>query len=132
MIGLLKLTPARSEKFSVYVVDDTPQLAELYTALLENKGCVVKSFTDRAEAVAAMVAEKKKPDLLITDYSGRSLPVESFMHQCRRIHPGLRILMASGFGRTHLRFSHTEPNRFLQKPFTVEEFQQEVDDVLAA
>ena len=43
----------------------------------------------------------------------------------------LRILMASGVGQTEVRFSRAKPDRFIQKPFTPEEFRQEVMAALA-
>ena len=44
----------------------------------------------------------------------------------------LRILMASGVGQTEVRFSQAKPDRFIQRPFTAEEFRQEVMAALAA
>jgi DNA-binding NarL/FixJ family response regulator len=77
-------------------------------------------------------ADKRKPDLLITDYRGISMPVDQFIHACRAAHPNLRILMASGFNRRDMRLSRVGPDRFIRKPFTPEELQQEVRAALAA
>lgn len=110
----------------IYVVDDAPDLTELYTAFLEATGCIVRAFNDRAEALAALKADLTKPDLLITDYLGLSMTVDGFMSQCLAAHPTLRILMASGFSQTEVGFSQARPDRFLQKPFTLQELRQEV------
>jgi DNA-binding response OmpR family regulator len=118
--------------FSIYVVDDAPYLTTFYTALLEAAGYRVRAFNDRAEALAALAMERKKPDLLITDYFGLSLPVDLFMHRCRVVHPALRILMASGCSQAEVQLSLSRPDRYIQKPFTPEEFQEEVRAVLAA
>src|SRR5262245_23104788 len=63
---------------SIYVFDDEAQLTGLYTLLLEAEGYLVASFNDRAKALAALRAQNALPDLLITDYSGLSMPVGEF------------------------------------------------------
>lgn len=120
------------ERLSIYAVDDMPRLTELYSSLLEAAGYQVRAFNDRATALTALKTDRRAPALLITDYLGRSMPVDRFMHACRLIHPGLRILMASGFNPQHMQLPHARPDRFLQKPFSPEEFHQEVRAALAA
>jgi CheY-like chemotaxis protein len=125
-------TPQTTEAALIYVVDDEEALPELYTLLLEGKGHSVRAFHHRAEALAALTTDRNKPDLLITDYCGLSMPVEWFMRQCLMIHPALRILMASGLSQTFVRFSSAQPDRFIQKPFTADEFLNEVRAALTA
>ena len=108
-----------------------PALTLLYRVLLETCGYGVKVFNHRVEALAALKADQRKPQLLITDYLGPSLPVDLFMHDCRAIHPSLRILMISGFNREDLRFTRVRPDRFIRKPFTFEEFHLEVHAALS-
>jgi DNA-binding response OmpR family regulator len=117
---------------SIYIVDDEEGLAELYTLFLEGTGYRVRAFTNRAEALSALSADETRPDLLILDYLGHPLPVEGFMVQCRIIHPHLRFLMASGLNEFEVRHYSVKPNRFLQKPFTAEEFLREVRATLDA
>jgi CheY-like chemotaxis protein len=119
------------ERPSIYAVDEVPRLTELYTTLLEPTGHVVMTFNHRAKALVALKADRKRPALLITNYLGRSMPVDEFIQACRSIHPSLRILMASGFEQSEMRFSRVTPDRFIQKPFTPEEFQQAVEAALA-
>jgi DNA-binding NtrC family response regulator len=115
----------------IYAVDDLPALTDLYTIFLESAGYSVRAFSDRTEALAALEAGERKPDLLITDFLGLSLPVERFIVHCLALHPGLRILLATGFDRTDRRCGRVRPDRFLRKPFTYEEFQREVRASLA-
>jgi DNA-binding NtrC family response regulator len=125
-----KIPPAAAP--TIYVVDDAPFLTELYISLLKPSGYMVRAFKDRVEALAALDADRNKPDLLITDYGGPSMPVEQFMHRCRAVHPALRILMISGFRRTDILFSRMRPDRYMEKPFGIDQFRREVCDVLAA
>ena len=117
-----------SESPLIYAVDDVPELTGLYTALLEASGYRVRTFNDRAEVVAAL----RKPELLITDCLGHSMPVERFMCHCLDVHPTLRVLMVSGFSKTDGEIRRARPDRFIQKPFTSEEFRREVSAALAA
>ena len=51
-----------AERRSIYVVDDAPCLTKLYATLLEATGYISRTFNDRAEALAALKADRKKPD----------------------------------------------------------------------
>jgi DNA-binding NtrC family response regulator len=127
-----KATSRTTEAPLIYAVDDMPHLTELYTTLLEAAGYIVRAFNNRLEALAALKAATKKPNLLITDYLGHSMPVDEFIRDCLVVHPTLRILMASGFDQTGLRASPIRADRFIRKPFGLEELQQEVRAALIA
>lgn len=114
------------ERGLIYAVDDNRGLTELYTVLLKARGYLVRTFNQREQALAALAQERIKPDLLVTDCLGHSLPVERFLDESQRAHPPLRILMASGMNPGQLRFNDAKPVRFIQKPFTAEEFLWEV------
>lgn len=116
----------------IYVVDDQDGVGELYAIFLQANGFTVRTFTDRATALATLVKERTKPALLITDYLGLSMPIERFIQKCRAAHPALRILMASGCHKPDVGFVSPLPDRFIQKPFTPAELQQEVHAALAA
>jgi DNA-binding NtrC family response regulator len=116
----------------IYAVDDEPELTRLYTALLEALGYRVRTFNNRAEVVAALRMDRRKPELLITDCLGHSMPVERFMCHCLDVHPTLQVLMVSGFSNTDGEIRRARPDRFIQKPFTFEEFRREVSAALAA
>jgi DNA-binding response OmpR family regulator len=112
-------------------VDDDEALTELYAIYLEAAGFRVKVFNNRVKALAALTADAERPDLLITDYRGESMPVDEFMHQCLTVHPALRILMASGFNETEALCFRAKADRFIRKPFTSEELLREVCATLA-
>ena len=128
---LFSVDDEKEESCLIYVVDDEPGLTALYTIILEERGYVVKAFASRIEALAQLKGDRRKPDLLIMDYSGHAMSVDRFMQRCLLAHPNLRILVASGFSQLDARFLYIRPDRFIQKPFTAEEFLQEVQAVLA-
>jgi DNA-binding NtrC family response regulator len=123
--------PRSVEPASIYVVDDEECLTELYTVVLKSAGYTVRAFNHREEALAALKADGKKPDLLIMDYRGDSMTADRFIH-CLAAYPTVRILMASGYYERDVFLSEARPHRFIQKPFTCEEFQEEVRAALAA
>lgn len=125
----MKLTSP--ERISIYAVDDDDDLIELYATFLRGAGYAMRAFNDRAAALASLKEETVKPQLLVTDYLGGSIPVESFMRCCVAVHPRLRVLVASGFTQTEARFAGAKPDRFIQKPFTAAEFLREVRIALA-
>jgi DNA-binding response OmpR family regulator len=116
----------------IYLVDDEPGLIELYALFLKGLGHRVRLFNRRADALAALKAQSEKPDHLVTDCLGDTIPIHLFIQGCLVAHPALRILMASGLSEDHVRSYCLQPDRFLQKPFTADQFVHEVSAVLAA
>jgi len=123
--------PRTTDGQLIYAVDDAPELTELYTILLEGTGYIVRAFNDRATALTALKAERAKPDLLITDCVGPSMSLDRFLECCLVVYPSLRILMISGYSQTDIRFPEAGWDRFIQKPFTIEEFLRRVRATLA-
>lgn len=121
--------PPRGSKQLVYVVDDCQELTVLYRLYLEEAGFEVKTFGDRAEALRAFRSAKTRPVLLITDYDGYPVSAEQFMGECRRTQPELKILMASGYPECCLSFAGVRPNRFLLKPFELDQLVAEVKEL---
>lgn len=122
--------PAKISETNIYVVDDDEALIELYTSFLSASGYRVRSFSDRTRALAALIVDKNLPDLLIMDHRGHRMTSEYFIRCCLVVHPALRILMASGLNSGELRFPSHKPDRFIQKPFTLQELLREVETAL--
>lgn len=116
----------------IYLVDDEQGLIELYALFLKGAGYRARAFNSRADALARLTADTEKPHLLITDCLGDTLPIHLFIERCRAAHPALRILMASGLSENEVRSYCLKPDRFLQKPFTPDQFLWEVSAALAA
>src|SRR5262245_42696313 len=55
-------THAPANAAPIYVVDNEPQLTELYSIVLESAGYVAKAFNDRIEALSALKTDVPKPD----------------------------------------------------------------------
>jgi DNA-binding NtrC family response regulator len=125
-------TPRWAGGALIYLVDDEQGLTELYSLFLKGAGHRVRLFNCRADALAGLKADSEKPDLLITDCLGDTMPIHLFIQRCRLFHPALRILMATGLSENDARYYCLRPDRFLQKPFTADRFIREVTAALAA
>jgi len=125
-------TPAAPRSSMIYIVDDMPELTEFSTAILEATGYIVRAFNDRHEALDTLKAEERKPNLLITDCLGGSMPIGRFIRHCRVLHPTIRILMVTGLDQAESLISDTSPDRLIRKPFTLEELQQKIRAALTA
>ncbi|HOX55487.1 MAG TPA: response regulator [Candidatus Paceibacterota bacterium] len=112
---------------SIYVVDDFPAIVELCHFVLEDAGYTVRGFNDRALALQAFLTADPQPGLLITDYDGYPITAEELMRACRRIQPGLKILMSSGYLESRMHFTHIRPDRYLPKPYRIEELMATVE-----
>lgn len=126
------IEPAKIAETSIYVVDDDEALIDLYTSFLTSSGYQVRSFSDRTRALAALIVDKNPPGLLIMDHRGHRMASDYFIRCCLVAHPTLRILMASGLNAGEFHFSSDKPDRFIQKPFTLQELLREVEATLKA
>ena len=116
---------------SVYVVDEAEGMTELYTLFLKGTGCIVRGYNHRLDALTALMADRTRPELLIMDYFGDSMPVDHFLQRCPVIHPSLQILVASELSLRDVTSLCVRPDWSIQKPFTADEFVQEVRAALS-
>jgi CheY-like chemotaxis protein len=117
--------PRRSQQL-VYIVDDEEDILGFYRLFFKEAGIEVRTFCDRAEALRAFQSARTQPVLLVTDYVGYPISAEQLMSECRRIQPDLKILMVSGCPTDYLSFDKVQPDRFLPKPFRLEQLLVEV------
>ena len=109
---------ARHAKPLVYVVDDEPMLLELATVILEPLGYQVLTFCDPEAALDAFARAQPRPDLLITDYAMHDMNGMELIQECRRLEPGLKILLLSGTAGPEIFVqAPCKPDRFLAKPY---------------
>ncbi|REG36220.1 response regulator receiver domain-containing protein [Archangium gephyra] len=112
---------------SILLVDDDPDLTEIYTELLEQLGFSITSAPDGQEALA--LAPRLRPDLIITDVS---MPRMNGLELCRRLRADPRlhaIPLIIHSSEVELRVPHGEV--FLPKPCELSALLTLVDQMLA-
>jgi DNA-binding NtrC family response regulator len=100
----------------VFVVDDEPMLLDLAEMVLQPAGFAVRTFQDPRKAVAECAAAA--PSVLITDYAMDTMNGLQVIEECRRIHPGQKIILVSGTVDEEIYAnSEIKPDCFIAKPY---------------
>lgn len=116
----------------IYVVDDEAMLLELAKVILAPLGYQVQTFRDPDSAVETFTKATQRPALIITDYSMHNMTGMDLIAECKRLHPGQKILLVSGTVGEEV-FSHSpiKPDRFLAKPYEIKQLAEMIRSLLA-
>jgi DNA-binding NtrC family response regulator len=108
-------------KPTIFVVDDEPMLLDLAAAILEPLGFDVQKFRDPRKALQEIPASR--PAVIVTDYAMGAMSGVDFVCECKRRHPGQKMLLVSGtVDESVYADSPFKPDRFLAKPYAVSDF----------
>ena len=119
-------TPPRRAA-TILVVDDDDLVLASTAAVLEDLGHRVVEAASGAAALQAL-ADGLAPDLLITDQAMPSMTGLQLIAEVRRRHPGLPVLLATGYADLP-RDARGAPPR-LAKPYSRQQIRDEVDRLL--
>jgi two-component system cell cycle response regulator DivK len=124
--------PASSTKQKILLVDDDPQILELFSALLQEAGFEVDQADNALAAMAAVV--RAAPDLIIADIqmpivSGKGLVRELKTHSDSRHIP---VVALTGFDRPGSREAALAAgyDDYLTKPIDARTFPEEIAKLL--
>jgi PAS domain S-box-containing protein len=127
-------TTSTVDGLTVLVVEDEPLLRELLVEMLRSVSADVLEADGPAEAIARAEAHPGPIDALVTDLvmpgaSGRAL-AQAVVER----HPELRVLYISGYSDEEIaaRGILSPEMSFLQKPFTVDELESKLGELLGA
>jgi DNA-binding NtrC family response regulator len=108
----------RRRKPLVYLVDDEPVLLDLLEFALRDDGYRLRKFLDPEKALAAFLHARPKPDLLVTDFALGKMNGLELIEKCKRVRPGLKIVMVSGTASIEIADrSPVKVDHFLGKPY---------------
>ena len=110
-------SPSQPKSLRVLAVDDDAIVLLNTVTLLEDMGHYVFEASSAASALAAL--EKERVDLPITDYAMPGMTGSELIEQARCRHPGIKVILASGYADFPDRAMHDVPK--LPKPFRDEE-----------
>ena len=114
---------------TVFVVDDEPLLLELAALTLEPLGYEVRTFTNPELALREFTLAR--PDLVVTDYAMGRMSGMDLIRECRRIHPGQKIILISGTVDEYVfADARVRPDRFIGKPYQLNDFSNCIKEIL--
>jgi CheY-like chemotaxis protein len=121
-----------NEKRTILVVDDEPEIRKLVGAMVSTFGCNVLT-ADSGEHALTLYKNNKGPiELLITDVIAPGMSGPMLADKLTEIQPNLKVLYISGYDNTHVvqKYVVEKGHELLSKPFTVEELQTKVRELL--
>ncbi len=119
---------------TILVADDEELIRDLAAQVLTARGYRVLEAGSGSEALALVVEQQKAIDLLITDLVMPGMSGTDLAERLRRELPNLRVLFMSGYSDS-LVFRYggqLAGASFLQKPFSADNLERKVREVLAS
>ncbi|WP_456387588.1 PAS domain S-box protein [Desulfolithobacter sp.] len=116
----------------VLLVDDERQVVDYEVQVLEKAGYVVTSFTSSVEALEKVRKDIHAFDLLVTDMAMPEMTGLQLIKEVRALRPEMPVLLCTGYSEHVTAKSSREMgiDGYLAKPFTAEQFGQEVKRVI--
>ena len=120
------------QKASVLIIDDDDSVRTVATAMLRSFGFTTQAAADGHAGLAAFEATPIGFDLVVLDLLMPGLTGEQTLVELRRVRPGVRVLIISGFNEGDLLTRHAGggPLAYLHKPFTRADLERAVRDLL--
>ena len=120
------------QKASVLIIDDDDSVRTVATAMLRSYGFTTQAAADGHAGLALFKAEPIGFDLVVLDLLMPGLTGEQTLVELRRMRPGVRVLIISGFNEGDLLTRHSGggPLAYLHKPFTRGDLERAVRDLL--
>jgi signal transduction histidine kinase len=117
---------------TVLVVDDDALVSTGTAAMLEDLGHSVIEASSGAQALAALRANGRQIDLVITDHAMPGMTGLELATHIRKAYPGLAIILATGYAEIPESMTSERPLPRLSKPFRQEELAAAIADAAGA
>lgn len=116
---------------TIFVVDDEPMLLDLAAAILQPLGYEVRTFRDPQVALKEFLVAR--PVVVVTDYAMGEMSGMDLVRECKRVNPKQKIMLLSGTVDEHIYADDpAKPDRFLAKPYQVNEFIESIQKLAAS
>jgi CheY-like chemotaxis protein len=119
---------------TVLVIDDEDLICFTTRQLLELSGYRVLTASDGAEALELFEREGTGVDAVLLDLTMPMMPADEVLRGLRERCPDVKVVLMSGYDEQEIqaRLGASEIAGFLQKPFTLEQLNQALEQVLGA
>jgi two-component system cell cycle sensor histidine kinase/response regulator CckA len=114
----------------VLVVEDQGQVREVTARLLRRAGYEVLTASD-ATAALGLLGSEGAVDLVLTDSAMPGMRGEDLAAEIERLHPGIPVVLMSGYADPARTAASSTVASFIQKPFTASALLAEVRRVIA-
>jgi len=123
---------AEGSNKTILVVDDEPEIRKLVSAMVGQFGHNVLTADSGEHALTLYKNHKEPIALLITDVVAPGMSGPMLADKLTALQPGLRVLYISGYDNTHIvqKYVVEKGHSLLAKPFTVEELQVKMEELL--
>ena|SRR5581483_6016292 len=117
---------------TILVVDDEPDIRKLVTAMLTRNGYRVLT-ADTGENAVRLFRNNPAVELLLTDVVAPGMSGPMIADQIAALRPDIKVLFMSGYDGTQVvqRYVVEKGYSLLIKPFTMEQLEEKVREVLA-
>jgi CheY-like chemotaxis protein len=118
-------------KENILVVDDEEGVRTTISAMLSDLGYSVQSTHSGKEALA-ILAKKKKIDLVLLDMTMPEMGGKEVFQKMRRLKSHAKVIISSGYSDSILGEDNfaRKVDGFLQKPYQIEDLSRKIRDVL--
>lgn len=124
----------KDSKKTILVVDDEPEIRKLVSAMVTQLGYPVITADSGEHALTLYNHQHGDIEMLITDVVAPGMSGPMLADKLAELQPGLKVLYISGYDNTHVVQSYVveKGHALLPKPFTAEELQAKVNELLHA
>ncbi len=121
-------------KETVLIVEDEEALRDLLTMLLTGKGYTVLTANDGHEGVRLYSEMQKEIAIVVSDIGLPGLDGTGAYRRMREIHPGVKVILASGFlePKSRADMAAAGVRGFIHKPYSSGEILRKIREVLDA
>src|SRR6185312_15152978 len=120
-----------TDKKTILVVDDEPEIRKLVGAMVSNFGYTVLT-ADSGEHALTLYKNNGPLELLITDVIAPGMSGPMLADKLTELQPDLKVLYISGYDNTQVvqKYVVEKGHALLTKPFTVKELEAKMHDLL--
>jgi len=123
-----------SQKTTILVVDDEPEIRKLVSAMLSNSGYQIILADTGEQAIKLFRKNPQAIDLLLTDVVAPGMAGPTLADQLCELRPDLKVLFMSGYDSRQVvqKYVVEKGHLLLAKPFTLKQLEAKVVEALSS
>lgn len=119
----------QARNLEIFVVEDDAEVRRFIIECLESHGCTINYAANGHDALASLA--DARPDLLMVDFAMPGMNGAELVQRSWQLHPGLPVLMATGYADMETVEKIIPPECVLHKPFRSEDLLTAINSVLS-